>query len=192
MNKQTKTIVNFWCEGDMEENYLKGLLQEFQDRNVKFEYINLQGGNYKTIRIKLERTRYTPNIFIILDLDRANSTQEKKYLEELIKTARKSKGKIFLTYNNFEDWLRFHFRGRPLKEHFYRKFNVSSASEFKSQSENIYQKICRKGGDIAIAEEYFRRINPYCDKNFIIHSEQINIIHSSLFALRECLQELII
>lgn len=77
MNKQTKTIVNFWCEGDTEENYLKGLLQEFQDRNVKFEYINLQGGNYKTIRIKLERTRYTPNIFIILDLDRANSTQEK-------------------------------------------------------------------------------------------------------------------
>lgn len=190
MNKQKKIIVNFWYEGNTEEYYLKRLAKDFQGRNIKFEYKNLNGGNYKSICSKLERSQYTSNIFIILDLDRATNEEEKRSLEKLIRIIKKMQCKIFLTYKNFEDWLRFHCEDKPSEERFYRRFNVSSASEFKSRYKDFCEEIYQQGEGITRAEKYFKKITPYCDKNFKIQAEQINAIHSSLFALRDCLREL--
>lgn len=82
MNRQKKIIVNFWYEGNTEEYYLKRLAKDFQGRNIKFEYKNLNGGNYKSICSKLERSQYTSNIFIILDLDRATNQEEKRIIRK--------------------------------------------------------------------------------------------------------------
>lgn len=156
-NKAHKIKVQLWCEGKTEISYFKSLLPALNLNSlIKLEYKDLKGGNYKSIKIDLERAQYFDKIFIIVDLDRADKEEEFKNLQDLIKVIGKKLKNIFLflTYKNFEDWIRFHFADKPTKEQLYKKFKVNER-DFKN-IENLYEKICSKGGNIQNAEKHFK------------------------------------
>ncbi|MCR6577749.1 hypothetical protein CINS5971_07815 [Campylobacter insulaenigrae] len=107
-----------------------------------------------------------------MDLDRAkHDTNELKILEKLIKHIKKSKDiHLFLTLDDFEDWLRFHFvdNSKNSKTNFYRNLGYSDNKNFKSSTNDLYSQILNKGGCIENAEKYFCNITVFAIISFIL------------------------
>ncbi|WP_181881845.1 RloB domain-containing protein [Helicobacter sp. MIT 14-3879] len=198
MNKPNNICVELWCEGKTEENYFNGLIEELKSNfgRVKVKIKLLQKKSYKNISISLEKEYYTDKVVIIIDLDRADTDiKELQNLKKLISIIKKdSKNKfLFLTYCDFEDWLRYHFKDKTKnsKENFYKKMNKQSSSEFKSDTINIYERIKSKGGSIDNAEDYFKkRNNLFYNKNFKIDDNNKNKIQSNLYNFRQTLKSI--
>lgn len=168
MNKKTKPSIQIWCEGKTEEDYFNSLFKYLNYDNVKIDVKNLKNNNsYKNILYKIEKAPYIDKLIIVMDLDRAKSdTNELKILEKLIKHIKKSKDiHLFLTLDDFEDWLRFHFvdNSKNNKTNFYKKLGYSDSKNFKSSTNDLYSQILNKGGCIENAEKYFYNIAVFCN-----------------------------
>ena len=196
MNKKMKPNVHIWCEGKTEEEYFKSLLKYLNYDNVKINIKNLKNDNsYKKILYKIKKEPYIDKLIIIIDLDRVKKdVNELKNLEKLIKFVKESKDNryLFLTLDNFEDWLRFHFIdiGRSNRANFYTKLGYRDTKEFKSSTRNLYYQILNKGGNIKNAEKYFCNIAVFCNKQYNIDKHSIdNGIQSNLWYFREIMDK---
>ncbi|MCR2040399.1 RloB domain-containing protein [Campylobacter helveticus] len=195
-NKPNNVSLEIWCEGESENNYFVGLIEEFKNsygKNIKIKIKTLSKKSYKNVRILIEKESYVDKVMIVIDLDRANHNEEElrnlKRLISIIKKDRKNKF-LFLTYYDFEDWLRFHFidKTKKSKENLYKKFNQENSSEFKSDTKNIYERIKAKGGSIENAENYFKIQELFCNEDFVINEQNKNKIQSNLYNFRELLK----
>ncbi|MCR6574570.1 RloB family protein [Campylobacter insulaenigrae] len=163
--------MQIWCEGKTEEDYFNSLFKHLNYNNIKIDVKNLKNNNsYKNILYKIEKAPYVDKLIIVMDLDRAkHDTNELKILEKLIKHIKKSKDKhLFLTLDDFEDWLRFHFvdNSKNSKTNFYRNLGYSDNKNFKSSTNDLYSQILNKGGCIENAEKYFCNITVFCNNKF--------------------------
>lgn len=108
-NLKTTEKILIICEGETEEYYIKNLLKEFKLLTNNINFHTLKSGSYQGAENYLKKNSQVINIALfIMDLDRCTSVQnEKKKLKSLIKTLEKIniKNNIFLTYNNFENWV---------------------------------------------------------------------------------------
>ncbi|MBX7491270.1 RloB domain-containing protein [Helicobacter turcicus] len=198
MNKPNNISLEVWCEGESEKHYFDGLIEELKsetNKKIKIKIKSLPKKSYKNISISLEKEVYIDKVMIIIDLDRANNNNEElRNLKKLIAIIKKDvKNKfLFLTYYDFEDWLRFHFNDntKNSKDNLYRKFNKQSSSEFKSDARNIYEKIKSKGGDICNAEDYFKMQDLFCDEAFVINEDNKNKIQSNLYNFRNIIKSI--
>ena len=198
-NKSGRLVVELWCEGNVEEEYFKGLTGELELGHVRFDIKNLGGGNYGSIWRKLKNP-YLDKVMIVVDLDRAKCDKvEAENLDKLISYVKKNKGNrfLFLTCENFEDWLRYHFidGAQKSRERMYEKFGVRGEQDFKRDCENIYERVKQKGGDIAYAESYFgnlrERQGVFCDEDCgIIKKANIGNLQSTLCKFREVVRNL--
>lgn len=195
-NKLQKISVKIWCEGNTEEDYFKSLLCATQFKNIKLKYKNLKNGNYKSVKTLLDREKYYDKILIVIDLDRANNNREQELqnLKNLIQTIEKIKNfLLFLTYKNFEDWLRFHFVDsvKDSRESFYKKLGRTDESDFKANTKGLFNQITQHGGNIENAEKYFgARIKDLFYDNIkkqIVDKNNIDKIQSNLYCFRELL-----
>lgn len=188
-NKAHKITVQLWCEGKTEISYFESLLAHLKSKKspINLKYENLEGGNYKSIKIALEKEKYFDKIFIIVDLDRADKEEEFKNLQDLIKVIRKRLNNIFLflTYKNFEDWIRFHFADKPNKKQLYEKFNVKNEKNFK-KIKNLYKEIYSKGGNIQNAEEFFKTRSLFYNEGKT-DKDNLGKIQSNLYSFRQIL-----
>lgn len=199
-NKSGRLVVELWCEGKVEEEYFKGLIGELELDHVGFKIKNLRGGNYGSIWRRLERDPYLDKVMIVVDLDRAKSDKmEAENLDKLISYVKKNKGSqfLFLTCENFEDWLRYHFVDGTQKsrERMYEKIGVQGAQDFKRDCENIYERVKQKGGDIAHAESYFgnlrERQGVFCDVCCkMVERAKVSDLQSTLCDFREVVRNL--
>lgn len=198
-NKLQKISVKIWCEGNTEEGYFKSLLCATQLKNIKLEYKNLKNGNYRPIKALLDKEKYYDKILIIVDLDKANSNrgQELSNLKNLIQTIKKLKDIfLFLTYQNFEDWLRFHFvdSAKDSRKKFYEKLGRTDENDFKKNTERLFEQITQHGGDIENAEKYFgARIKDLFYDNTreqVIDKNNVDKIQSNLYCFRELLNKI--
>lgn len=177
MNKKTKPSVQIWCEGKTEEDYFNSLFKHLNYDNIKIDVKNLKNSNsYKSILYKIKKAPYVDKLIIVMDLDRAkNDTVELKSLEKLIKHIKKSKDEhLFLTLDDFEDWLRFHFADNS-KTNFYKKLGYSDNRNFKSSTNDLYSQILNKGGCAENAEKYFYNEQCTIDKNSLNNQAQSNL-----------------
>lgn len=194
-NKSQKISIKIWREGKTEEYYFKSLFGATQLKNIKLEYKNLKNGNYKPIKTLLEKEKYYDKILIVIDLDRANNDrkQELPNLKNLIRTIKKSKDIfLFLIYQNFEDWLRFHFvdRAKDSKKNFYAKLGKKSENDFKLNTKDLFSQIINHGGKIEYAENYFKSKYLFCDRKYNIVENNIDKLQSNLYYFRELLQNI--
>ena len=194
-NKSQKISIKIWREGKTEEYYFKSLFGATQLKNIKLEYKNLKNGNYKPIKTLLEKEKYYDKILIVIDLDRANNDrkQELPNLKNLIRTIKKSKDIfLFLIYQNFEDWLRFHFvdRATDSKKNFYAKLGKKSENDFKLNTKDLFSQIINHGGKIEYAENYFKSKYLFCDRKYNIVENNIDKLQSNLYYFRELLQNI--
>ncbi|MCR2098740.1 RloB family protein [Campylobacter upsaliensis] len=120
-NKPNNVSLEIWCEGESENHYFVGLIEEFKNsygKDIKIRIKTLSKKSYKNVRILLEKENYVDKVMIVIDLDRANNDgEELQNLKKLISVIKKDeKNKfLFLTYYDFEDWLRFHFTDKTKK-----------------------------------------------------------------------------
>ncbi|PZT47339.1 hypothetical protein B6S12_09540 [Helicobacter valdiviensis] len=195
-NKKIKPNIQIWCEGKTEEEYFKSLLREIRYENIHISIKNLKNKNsYKNIFIDIKREPYPDKLIIVIDLDRAkNDNNELKYLKNLISEIKKSKGniKIFLTLDNFEDWLRFHFKdnSKNSKESFYKKLGYSDAKSFKASTKDLYYQILDKGGNIKNAENYFQNIECFYNNEYIINENSLHFVQSNLYLFRAFIEKI--
>ncbi|EAL3890231.1 RloB domain-containing protein [Campylobacter lari] len=195
MNKKTKPSIQIWYEGKTEEDYFNSLFKYLNYDNVKIDVKNLKNNNsYKNILYKIEKAPYIDKLIIVMDLDRAKSdTNELKILEKLIKHIKKSKDiHLFLTLDDFEDWLRFHFvdNSKNNKTNFYKKLGYSDSKNFKSSTNDLYSQILNKGGCIENAEKYFYNIAVFCnDQREIDKNSLNNLTQSNLYYFRKLLEQ---
>lgn len=194
MTNSKKIIGNvlILCEGKTEEKYLRDLLRTFPI----FKKCNFKSGkknSYKNFQYLLEKSRKIYDAFIIImDLDRATADQkELQHLENLITLIRKGKNKshVFLTYLNFEDWLKHHFKPALKKEKLLERLGFRNLDELKSK-ENLYQIIQKNNGKIENAENYFKNQPLYCSRDLKTYSEHIRSIQSNLFYFRDYMKGL--
>lgn len=199
MNKPCNVQIELLCEGKTEEHYFNGLIEELRSETgtkAKIRIRSLEKRAYKNVSVLLEREPYNSKVMVILDLDRAcNNKQELKHLKKLIsiiKDDRKNKF-LFLTFSDFEDWLRHHFNdsAKNSKDNLYRKFDKVSSSEFKSDIKDIYKRVKQKQGDIKNAECYFEGQPLFCNKDLQINESNVCKIQSNLYAFREVFKKLV-
>lgn len=195
-NKPNNVSLEIWCEGESENHYFVGLIEEFKNsygKDIKIRIKTLSKKSYKNVRILLEKENYVDKVMIVIDLDRVNNNgKELQNLKKLISVIKKDeKNKfLFLTYCDFEDWLRFHFidKTKKSKENLYKKFDKESSSEFKGDTKDIYERIKAKGGNIENAENYFKIQELFYNEDFTINEQNKNKIQSNLYNFRELLK----
>lgn len=208
-NKPKNTRIVILCEGKTECMYFKGFQktqrEKLKENNISLEIREAKNNSYSGINNYIQKEFIDSYIFIIIDLDKANkNSRELKNLKELIHSINKinSKSKqpkekkhyhIFLSYENFEDWLKAHFSPCPNIKNFLSKFNAKSIQDFKSNvKEDLYMK-CEK---IENAEEYFknRENNLFCrmedsNKNkFEIDEKNVGKEQSNLYCFRDLIE----
>ncbi|OCR08012.1 RloB family protein [Helicobacter pullorum] len=196
-NKRIKTKISIWCEGKTELNYFDSIKSIVAKENISIKCEEIEKKSYKNIWIKLDKEKdlLYDKIFIVIDLDRANNDEtEMKNLKKLISTIKKSKGQafLFLSYENFEAWLMYHFKdnSRNSKANFLKTMGFESSKDFKANSSNLYKQILAKGGSIENAEDYFRKRGLFCDRECSINRGKINSIQSNLYYFRELIEEM--
>lgn len=198
-NKLQKISIKIWCEGKTEQNYFESMLPTLNVNFMNIKIETLKNGNYKPIKTLLEKEKYYDKILVIIDLDRANNDrqQELSNLKNLIQTIKKSKDIfLFLTYKNFEDWLRFHFTdsAKNSRESFYEKIGKTDESDFKTNTKGLFNQITQHGGNIENAEKYFKTRIEYLfydnTRERIVDENNIDKIQSNLYCFRKLLKEI--
>lgn len=186
-NRPKSRKITFYCEGKTEKSYLDSLLRSFSNP-PKYDFRLGTKNSYKNWHSLLGRSEQLDDMAIIIaDLDRVQQdAQELKHLEKLIQTLKKRKLKshIFLTYLDFEDWLRHHFKPSIPKKKLPQKLGCKSLDELKSK-ENLYESIRSNGGCIENAESYFRNLPLFCDRDFNLSLNDVNSLQSNLFYFRD-------
>lgn len=207
--------IALFVEGETEENYFK-LFKQSLEKNIKItikEVKSMHGGGYtrflKELKVKAPAYGYLA-IFIILDLDKADSINESKKFDELVKYCRnknQEKGGIpyFLigTNKDFEYFLCCHcenYNNQNTNSYIYRNFKYKSVSELKSD-EGIYKYFNEKGKSYKIALKKMKRaIVNTCIRNdveiknrkgdiiikvkdIIVDKEQLVKNHSNMYEL---------
>lgn len=189
-NRLKSKKITFYCEGKTEEFYLKSLLESFSNlpNPNRYEFRSKKQNSYKSWYSLLERSeQLSDTVIVVADLDRVQqNNQEFKHLEKLIRTLKKRKNKshIFLTYLDFEDWLRHHFDPPIQKQKLPQKLRCKNLDELKTK-ENLYKSIQNNGGCIKNAESYFKNFPLFCDRDFNLSLNNINSLQSNLFYFRD-------
>lgn len=199
-NKLERIKIQLWCEGNTEKHYFESLLPNLELKNIRIDYINLKGKPYKRIDIDLQREVNFNKIMVVIDLDRADNKTELKYLVKLIQAIRNNKKSkdifLFLTYKNFEDWLRFHFvdSAKDSRKNFYEKLGRTDENGFKANTKGLFSQITQHGGNIENAETYFKTRIEYLfydnTREQVIDENNIDKIQSNLYCFRELLNKI--
>lgn len=177
--KTTEKIIVF-CEGETEESYLRNILNDnnLMTDNIKFE--NLKGGSYQNVNILIEKNAKLIDVaIVVMDLDRCTSVpNEKKKLKKLITTLEKLniKNNIFLTYNNFENWVAACIN---------KEVSELEALNYK-KGNGVYKFINDYKGSFEKGIEYFKNKEVYFIKNNlnskgVYNEDRINEENSSLY-----------
>lgn len=157
-NIKTTEKILIICEGETEEQYTKNLLKEFKLLTNNINFHNLKSGSYQGAENYLKKNSQVINIALfIMDLDRCTSVQnEKKKLKSLIKTLEKIniKNNIFLTYNNFENWVAASIN---------KNINELTGLHYK-KGNGVFKFITQNEGSFYNGKKYFENKKLYYEK----------------------------